>query len=260
MSGSSARRRRALLAILLLHGAGAVAGPRVGCAGAASCVASADDAVASPAPLAIRAGGARAPVPRQAPPPAHEPIEWAAPGRGAVAAGAIGPDHDDGYEYRLPYAADASYPVIQAYGARLSHRGAEQYTVDFGMPVGTPVHAARDGVVVLLEDAHDAGCSREECGRLANFVVLLHADGTTGEYFHLQRGSVRVRLGQRVLRGEWLAASGNTGFSTAPHLHFGVYRTQRDGRTQSLPVRFRTRAGPIGEPRTGAHYLNAAER
>jgi len=173
--------------------------------------------------------------------------------------GTIDPDHDDSYEYRLPYGDAASYPVIQGYHARLSHRGAEQYTVDFGMPIGTPVHAARDGVVALAEDSHDVGCWREECGRLANFIVLLHADGTTGEYFHLQRGSVQVRLGQRVARGELLAFSGNTGYTTAPHLHFGVYRTERDGETQSLAIRFVTRGGMIREPRTGARYLNIPE-
>ena len=54
-----------------------------------------------------------------------------------------------------------------------------------------------------------------------NFVVVLHSDGTTGEYFHLERGSVQVRAGDRVARGQWLARSGNTGFSTVPHLHFG---------------------------------------
>src|SRR5690606_40628700 len=101
-------------------------------------------------------------------------------------------DHDDGYEYRLPYADSESHPVIQGYGAKLSHRGPEQYTVDFGMPVGTPVHAARDGVVVLVEDARDGGCWRDECARLANFIVVLHTDGTTGEYFHLERGSPTV--------------------------------------------------------------------
>ena len=170
--------------------------------------------------------------------------------------GTIDPDHDDAYQYRLPYGEQISYPVIQGYSARLSHRGAEQYTVDFGMPIGTPVYAARDGVVALAEDSHDVGCWREECGRLANFIVLLHSDGTTGEYFHLLRGSVQARLGQRVARGALLAFSGNTGYTTAPHLHFGVYRTEPDGRTQSLAVRFTTREGLIREPREGARYLN----
>jgi murein DD-endopeptidase MepM/ murein hydrolase activator NlpD len=176
--------------------------------------------------------------------------------RGAWTVGAIDPDHDDAYEYRLPYGDDESYPVSQGYSARLSHRGAEQYTVDFAMSEGTPVHAAREGVVVLAEASHDVGCWREECGRLANFIVMLHDDGTTGEYFHLQRDSLRVQVGQRVERGQLLALSGNTGYTTAPHLHFGVYRTDRTGATQSIAVRFATRSGVIGEPRAGARYLN----
>ena len=170
--------------------------------------------------------------------------------------GMIDAAHDDAYEYRLPYGEQVSFAVIQGYGAHLSHRGVEQYTVDFGMPVGTPVHAAREGVVALVEDSHDAGCAREECGRLANFVVVLHSDGTTGEYFHLQHGSVQVRIGEHVARGDLLAFSGNTGYATVPHLHFGVYRTEHGGRTQSLQVSFTTREGLIREPREGARYLN----
>jgi murein DD-endopeptidase MepM/ murein hydrolase activator NlpD len=189
-----------------------------------------------------------------------EPTPWTAQmSRADVQLGRIDADHDDGYLYRLPYGDDVSYPIIQGYGAKLSHRGAERFTLDFGMPVGTRVYAARDGLVALLEDSHDVSCAREECGRYANFVVVLHTDGTTGEYFHLERGSIQVRAGQRVERGQYLARSGNTGFSTAPHLHFGVYRTGRDRRLESLAIRFQTRSGTIHLPRSGAHYLNPAE-
>ena len=121
-----------------------------------------------------------------------------------VQLGRIDADHDDGYLYRLPYGTDVSYPIIQGHDAKLSHHGTEHFTLDFGMPVGTPVHAARDGVVVLVEDSHAFGCAREECGRLANFVVVLHSDGTTGEYFHLERGSVQLRVGRA--RRTWAAA------------------------------------------------------
>jgi murein DD-endopeptidase MepM/ murein hydrolase activator NlpD len=193
------------------------------------------------------AGGARAPV---------AGAGSAVVSRAGLVLGRVAADHDDQYLYRLPYADGVSFPIIQGYGAKLSHHGGERFTLDFGMPVGTPVHAAREGVVVLVEDSHELGCAREECGRFANFVVVLHSDGTTGEYFHLERGSAQVRAGQRVARGEWLARSGNTGFSTAPHLHFGVYRAERDLTTVSVAVRFDTSRGAVGAPRSGAHYLN----
>ena len=193
------------------------------------------------------AGGARAPLasPRSAALRRHD-----------VPLGRTDADHDDGYLSRLPYSDEVSFPIIQGYGGKLSHRGAERFTLDVGMPAGTPVHAAREGVVVLVEDANDLACPSEECGEYANFVVLLHSDGTTGEYFHLERGSVQVRLAERVARGQWLASSGNTGYSTVAHLHFGVYRTGQDRRTESLAVRFQTRAGALAAPRSGAHYLN----
>lgn len=197
------------------------------------------------------AGGARSAAPTT--------LWSAAMSRQEVQLGRLDADHDDDYLYRLPYAADSSFPVIQGYASKLSHRGAERFTVDFGMPVGTLVYAAREGVVALVEDSHAAGCARQECGRFANFVVVLHSDGTTGEYFHLELGSAQVRVGERVARGQALARSGNTGFSTAPHLHFGVYRARPEGHNESLAVRFETRGGAIAAPRSGARYLNARD-
>jgi murein DD-endopeptidase MepM/ murein hydrolase activator NlpD len=177
-------------------------------------------------------------------------------GRHDVRVGRVDPDHDDDYAYALPYDSGRSFPVLQGYDSRLSHRGAERFTVDFGMPRGSAVRAAREGTVVLVEDSHVVGCELDECSRFANFVVVLHDDGTTGEYFHLEPRTAAVRPGERVRRGQLLARSGNTGYSTAPHLHFGVYRTDGEGRTQSLPVLFATRGGSVTAPRSGARYLH----
>ncbi|MGD8324698.1 MAG: peptidoglycan DD-metalloendopeptidase family protein, partial [Gammaproteobacteria bacterium] len=110
-------------------------------------------------------------------------------------------DHDDSYLYRLPYADEVSYAVIQSWGSPLSHTGTEHYTVDFGMPEGTPVHAAREGVVVAVEETHERGCWSTGCAQLANYVAIRHSDGTIGEYFHLQKRGVLVARGEFVARG-----------------------------------------------------------
>jgi len=169
-------------------------------------------------------------------------------------------DHDDDVLYRLPYAGGTSYRVIQGYGSRFSHTGREAYTVDFYMKEGTPVHAARDGVVAQTEESHSRGCWEKGCGAYANFIVVLHDDDTTGEYYHLLQNGALVQPGERVVAGQLIGLSGNTGHSTMPHLHFGVYRAIADGREQSIPVRYISADGIISKPRRGGRYLATDEQ
>jgi murein DD-endopeptidase MepM/ murein hydrolase activator NlpD len=169
-------------------------------------------------------------------------------------------DHDDGYLYRLPYGDDVSYAVIQAWGSPLSHTGFEHYTVDFGMPEGTPVHAARDGIVVGVEHRHEHGCWSKHCEAYANFVAIRHSDGTIGEYFHLQKNGVLVAAGDPVTRGQQIALSGNTGYTNVPHLHFGIYAPAPNGGRRSIDFRFVTSNGIVVRPRAGSRYRTAASR
>ena len=162
--------------------------------------------------------------------------------------------HDDDHVYALPYASGRSYRVLQGYGSRFSHTGLEAYAVDFDMPEGTPVHAARAGVVARVEESHSIGCWEDGCGRYANYIVVLHNDGTTGEYYHLQKDGALVDVGDNVVRGQKIGLSGNTGHTTMPHLHFAVYRATEWGNTQSIPVRFQSADGVVMRPRHGARY------
>ncbi|MDO5529207.1 MAG: DUF5930 domain-containing protein [Paracoccus sp. (in: a-proteobacteria)] len=82
--------------------------------------------------------------------------------------------------------------------------------VDFAGPVGTPIHAAGDGVVKF------AGWQRG----YGNIVIIEHALGTETRYAHLNR--FHVRQGQNVSRDDHIADMGNTGRSTGPHLHYEV--------------------------------------
>ena len=168
--------------------------------------------------------------------------------------GDIDAAHDDDQVYVFPYANGARYRLIQTYGSSLSHTGLEQYALDFYMKVGTPVHAARGGIVARIEESNDKGCWERGCGAYANFVVILHDDGTTGEYYHLQKNGALVDVGQSVSAGQQIALSGNTGHTTTPHLHFAVYRAASWGRTESIPVRFQSVDGIVSKPRRFARY------
>lgn len=169
-------------------------------------------------------------------------------------------DHDDDVLYLLPYASGTSYPVLQGYGSRFSHTGRETYTVDFYMKVGTPVHAARAGIVARIEESHTKGCWKDGCGAYANFIIVVHDDDTTGEYYHLKQDGALVEPGQRVEAGQLIGLSGNTGHTTMPHLHFGVYRAIEWGREQSISVRYMSEDGIVSKPRQGGRYLAATER
>jgi murein DD-endopeptidase MepM/ murein hydrolase activator NlpD len=168
--------------------------------------------------------------------------------------GRIDANHDDDHLYALPYASNRSYRVLQGYGSSFSHRGIEEYAIDFDMREGTPVHAARSGVVARVEESHDRGCWSDGCGKFANYVVILHTDGTTGEYYHLKKAGALVKVGDSVARGQRIGLSGNTGHTTMPHLHFAVYRAVEWGRTQSIAVRFQSADGIIERPRRGGRY------
>ncbi len=86
--------------------------------------------------------------------------------------------------------------------------------MDFAAPAGTPIHAARDGVVEF------AGTR----GGYGNTVVVDHGDGTKSLYAHAS--ALLVEKGERVRKGAEIAQVGSTGRSTGPHLHFEV---RRDG-------------------------------
>lgn len=166
-------------------------------------------------------------------------------------------NHDDDELYAFPYALGRTYRILQGYGSRFSHRGREEFAVDFDMPEGTPVHAARAGVVARVVESNERGCWEEGCGRYANYIVILHSDGTTGEYYHLQRNGAFVEPGDSVARGQRIGLSGNTGHTALPHLHFAVYRATVGGETQSIPVRFQSADGIVNVPRRGARHQAA---
>jgi murein DD-endopeptidase MepM/ murein hydrolase activator NlpD len=94
-----------------------------------------------------------------------------------------------------------------------------QYAYDFLMPIGTPVAAARSGVVFLVEERFSDGTRRagEE-----NYVNVLHEDGTLAGYVHFTQNGALVAVGESVVQGQMIGISGDSGSSTEPHLHFHV--------------------------------------
>jgi murein DD-endopeptidase MepM/ murein hydrolase activator NlpD len=156
-------------------------------------------------------------------------------------------EHRPSVPYRAPFAPAQRFAVSQAPPDAVTHvDAASRYAIDIAMPVGTAVHAARAGQVIDVARNHFRGGLQLAAMTEANYVEILHDDGTYAVYAHLQLDTVRVRPGQRVARGEYIANSGNTGFSSGPHLHFAVLRNV-GLRSESVPVTF---AGAGGAPIT----------
>jgi murein DD-endopeptidase MepM/ murein hydrolase activator NlpD len=166
-------------------------------------------------------------------------------------------EHRPDEPYLPPIAPASSFPITQAWPDRITHVTADsEYAVDIAMPEGSGVFAARSGTVVAVAYANFlGGADAVEFAAKANQVRILHDDGTFAIYAHLAWDSIRVRPGQRVARGERIAASGNTGFSTGPHLHFVVL--QNEGlKSVSVPVRFSDGRGGAVTPRAGMQLVN----
>jgi Peptidase family M23/Domain of unknown function (DUF4124) len=140
-------------------------------------------------------------------------------------------------EYLYPLQI-GSVRVEQGYGGRYSHNDAQnRYAVDFAADIGTPVVAARAGTVMQVEgDFERGGLNAEKYTGRANFVRIVHDDGTMALYAHLKLDGVLVRVGQRVRKGQTIGLSGNTGFTSGPHLHF-VVQVNRGMALESIPFR-----------------------
>ena len=159
--------------------------------------------------------------------------------------------------YLPPIAPASEFRVTQAYPDRVTHVTPDSaHAIDIAMPEGSGVFAARAGTVVAVAYANFlGGADAAKFASKANQVRILHQDGTFAIYAHLAWDSIRVRPGQRVARGERIAASGNTGFSTGPHLHFVVLRNE-GLKSVSLPVRFSDGRGGTSSPRSGTTLVN----
>jgi murein DD-endopeptidase MepM/ murein hydrolase activator NlpD len=199
--------------------------------------------------------------------------------------------HEQSTDLRLPF--DGEWTVVNgSYEKAHSHSWgvyAQRYAYDFVVTDaegwthegdGTradqyrcwdePILAPADGVVAEASDGHrdypKAGGRIDPLQRdiRGNYVVLDHGDGAFSVFAHLREGSVSVREGERVDRGQRVGRCGNSGNSTEPHLHYHVQDRASFYTGMGLPVRFddlRRDAGPGTDRETVARgYVSLGQR
>lgn len=157
--------------------------------------------------------------------------------------------HDKKHLYELPYAKGKKYEVIQTFGNSFSHnKPSSRYAVDFKMPIGTPIHAVRSGIVVHVVEKYKEHGGRDFIDK-GNNILILHDDGTYSQYSHLDYNGADVEIGDIIQQGDYIGKSGHTGFSTRPHLHLVI----KDGNKISQPFYFKVR--PNKPLKNGRKYL-----
>ena len=148
-----------------------------------------------------------------------------------------------------PIAPEGQFPISQGFQGEKTHLTPDsEFAIDIAMPVGTAIHAVRSGTVMdVEEDFNRGGTNKEKFVDKANHVRILHEDGTMAVYAHLDLASVSVRPGSRIRAGQKIARSGNTGFSSGPHLHF-VIQQNTGMKLISVPFKFQTATGAPATP------------
>ena len=158
--------------------------------------------------------------------------------------GASTTEADADHLYAVPFGGNRPRELSQGFNGAGSHLASMRYSLDFAMPEGTPVLAARAGIVFYLQDGFTAGGIDPDLLERANLVVVAHSDGTMASYGHLRRG-IPVSIGDTVGLGDWLGWSGATGFAGRPHLHFHVGKRLLGTPGRTIPIKLRDRDGHL---------------
>lgn len=148
-------------------------------------------------------------------------------------------DYDD-YDYDLPFQKGKSYNVYQGYHGSFSHQ--DENAIDFTMPEGSEILAAREGLVVQVVQNNTESCPSEACKKYNNYITVMHNDGSFSNYGHIQYNGARCKAGDMIRKGDIIAYSGNVGYSSGPHLHFVCF-LGAFGKWNTLETRFKVDDG-----------------
>ena len=154
--------------------------------------------------------------------------------------------------YVLPWEIGKTFTISQSNCTDGSHfkGGYNQFAYDVNMPIGTPIVAIRSGIVIkVIENFIDLepGINDYALVDQANLIKIEHEDGTIADYTHLTLNGALKDVGDNVVQGEKIALSGNTGWTSGPHLHFQVSQCEdtdpRPNYTwiecESIPITFK---------------------
>lgn len=159
-------------------------------------------------------------------------------------------------EYFTKHAAELIVPfvgifkVTQGWKGNFTHKGPKsRYAIDVAMPEGTPIKAVKAGRIIDMKMNSTIGGPNPKYRPYANYIRIIHNDGAMSLYVHLKGNTQQFNLGDEVKQGDIIAFSGNTGYTTGPHLHFVMQSNTKDG-VVAIPYKLNNI-----EPKTGTKLI-----
>gem|GEM_PF-635713 len=161
---------------------------------------------------------------------------------------------DLNYPYLPPYEHGKKYRIDQGFNGEATHHGnINEHSLDFHMDIGTPVCAARDGIVFVAEDSFDAGYAFIEVGGRQNEILIMHEDGSFAIYCHMQKRGNIVNIGDYVKKGDLIGHSGDS--RGGPHLHFSI-AVPHSSEWKTIPFYLLNEDGNLIKPKEGKYYIS----
>lgn len=124
--------------------------------------------------------------------------------------------------YYLPLAQGTIEKIVTESPA---HLPPYENALDLAVPLGTEVFAPEIGEVISVVDHHSKFGSSRKFAPYCNYIQIQHTNGEVSDLIHLKKGSALVKVGDIVKTGQKLALTGNSGWLTAPHLHWMVFKS-----------------------------------
>jgi len=153
--------------------------------------------------------------------------------------GSININYSNNNIYIYPFYLSSNIVLSQNINGGYTHKGEYKYAIDWKMDEGTPIFAARNGTVVDIESSFDKNGLTDDYLSKTNYILILHDDNTIAEYIHLKKDGINCKIGNIVKQGDLIGYSGNTGFSSGPHLHFCVHKTLSGTKRESIKIKFK---------------------
>ena len=143
-------------------------------------------------------------------------------------------------EIYLPFESGKSYKILQGFNGSFTHTKLNnRFALDFQMAVGEQICSVADGIVIEVVSGYKNGGYSKQWNGFDNYIWVFHPElNLISVYAHLKHKGSLVEVGERVKANQVIGLSGNTGFSTEPHLHFAMLMLNSKKEWEAIPCQF----------------------